>query len=154
MVGMFMHLLCCFRAGNIIESIYYSTAVHQPIPASCAITPTKISFSLGHTGTNKFNNRFTAPALEKYVGINRKWEKLDLTYVRQVAQTQSVDFKNWEKTKIVMEGLNTKQTSYSMPVYNQACVYIGIVATHDQKTDRVWAELFSAGVLTRWGGIE
>ncbi len=96
------------------------------------------------------NNAFWAPTLGKYVGITRQWGKQNDTYVRQVAQTSSVDFENWEKTVIVMEGLNTNQQPYSMPVFYYAGVYIGISTIHDQKSDRVWAELCWSSDTVEW----
>jgi hypothetical protein len=96
------------------------------------------------------NNAFWAPTLGKYVGITRQWGKQDGSYVRQVAQTSSVDFENWEKTEIVMEGLNSNQQPYAMPVFYHGGVYIGIAAIHDQKTDRVWAELCWSPDTVAW----
>ena len=96
------------------------------------------------------NNAFWAPTLGKYVGITRQWGKQDGTYVRQVAQTSSVDFENWQKTEIVMEGLNSNQQPYAMPVFYHGGIYIGIAAIHDQKTDRVWAELCWSPDTVAW----
>ena len=48
---------------------------------------------------------------------------------------------NWEKTQIVLEGLDEKHQTYAMPVFFHGGVYLGLVALHDQNTDRVWAEL-------------
>ena len=87
------------------------------------------------------NNAFWAPTLEKYVGITRQWGKASGQYWRQVAWTSSDDFVNWEKVEIVLEGLDENQQIYSMPVFYHGGVYIGLAAIHDQKTDRVWAEL-------------
>jgi hypothetical protein len=84
------------------------------------------------------NNAFWAPTLGKYVAITRQWGK---PFGRQVAWTSSDDFVNWEKTQIVLEGLDANQQPYAMPVFYHGGVYLGLVAIHDQDTDRVWAEL-------------
>ena len=87
------------------------------------------------------NNAFWAPTLGKYVGITRQWGKEGGRYWRQVAWTSSDDFVNWEKTQIVLEGLGQNHQTYTMTVFYHGGVYIGLVAIHDQNTDRVWAEL-------------
>ena len=84
------------------------------------------------------NNAIWAPTLGKYVGITREWGKM---FGRQVAWTSSVDFVNWEKIKIVLEGLDLNHQTYAMPVFYHGGVYIGLVAIHDQDADRVWTEL-------------
>ena len=84
------------------------------------------------------NNAFWAPTLGEYVGITRQWGR---PFGRQVARTSSSDFVNWEKTQIVLDGLDEKHQTYAMPVFFHAGVYLGLVAIHDQDTDRVWAEL-------------
>ena len=84
------------------------------------------------------NNAFWAPTLGKYVGITRQWGK---PFGRQVAWTSSDDFVNWEKTQIVLEGLDANQQPYAMTVFYHGGVYLGLVAIHDQDRDRVWAEL-------------
>ena len=84
------------------------------------------------------NNAFWAPSLRKYVGITRQWSK---PFGRQVARTSSPDFLNWDKTQIVLEGLDERHQTYSMPVCFHGGVYIGLVAIHDQDADRVWTEL-------------
>ena len=96
------------------------------------------------------NNAFWAPTLGKYVGITRQWSKTDDKYVRQVARTESDDFLNWDETEIVMEGLDTNQQLYAMPVFYHGGVYLGLVAVHDQDTDRVWTELTWSSDTENW----
>ena len=96
------------------------------------------------------NNAFWAPTLGKYVGITRQWGK---PFGRQVARTSSFDFVNWEKTQIVLEGLDEKHQTYAMPVFFHAGVYLGLVAIHDQDTDRVWAELTWSPDTKTWHRI-
>jgi hypothetical protein len=96
------------------------------------------------------NNAFWAPTLGKYVGITRQWGKMGDDYIRQVARTESDDFLNWEKTEIVMEGLDTNQQTYAMPVFYHGGVYLGLVAIHDQDADRVWTELTWSPDTENW----
>ena len=84
------------------------------------------------------NNAFWAPTLGKYVGITRQWSK---AFTRQVASTVSVDFEHWDKTMIALQGLDSNRQTYAMPVFYHGGVYVGLVAIHDQATDRVWVEL-------------
>lgn len=87
------------------------------------------------------NNAFWAPTLKRYVGITRQWRTKPGEYVRLVARTSSTDFVNWEETELVLEGLDTNQQIYTMPVFYHGGVYLGLIAVHDQDTDRVWTEL-------------
>ena len=96
------------------------------------------------------NNAFWAPTLDKYVGITREWKVSPGKYERQVARTSSTDFVNWEKTHVVMEGLDTNQQPYAMPVFYHGGVYLGLVAIHDQELDRVWTELTWSPDTTTW----
>ena len=84
------------------------------------------------------NNAFWAPTLGRYVGITRTWSK---SFRRQVSRTSSGDFLNWEETRLLLEGLDGNQQTYAMPVFFHGGVYVGLLAVHDQETDRVWAEL-------------
>jgi len=87
------------------------------------------------------NNAFWAPTLNEYVGITRQWSKKSGQYVRQVVRTSSTDFVNWENTQVVLEGADTTQQIYAMPVFYHGGVYLGLAAVHDQELDRVWTEL-------------
>ena len=93
------------------------------------------------------NNAFWAPTLGRYVGITRQWSR---RFRRQVARTSSADFVNWEKTLVVLEGLDENLQTYSMPAFFHAGVYIGLVAIHDQATDRVWGELAWSPDTKEW----
>jgi len=84
------------------------------------------------------NNAFWAPTLDKYVGITRRWSE---SFERQVARTSSDDFLSWDRTQVVLQGLDKRHQTYAMPVFFHAGVYIGFLAIHDQESDRVWAEL-------------
>jgi hypothetical protein len=96
------------------------------------------------------NNALWAPTLGKYVGITRTWGK---TFGRQVARTESSDFLKWTKAKVVLEGLEKRLQTYAMPVFFHGGIYLGLVAIHDQKTDRVWAELTWSPDTVQWNRV-
>ena len=97
-------------------------------------TPCPDANSAGDT----HNNAFWAPTLDKYVGITRQWSK---SFRRQIARTASEDFLTWENTHVVLEGSDERYQTYAMPVFFYGNVYIGLLAIHDQDSDRVWTEL-------------
>jgi hypothetical protein len=96
------------------------------------------------------NNAFWAPTLGKYVGITREWGEPN---GRQVAWTTSEDFINWKKVEIVLEGLNPRYQTYSMPVFFHGGIYLGLVAIHDQEDDRVWTELTWSPDTKKWNRV-
>jgi hypothetical protein len=96
------------------------------------------------------NNAFWAPTLGKYVGITRTWGE---KYGRQVARTESDDFLKWTNAEIVLEGLDKGHQTYAMPVFFHGGVYLGLVAIHDQKADRVWAELTWSPDTVQWNRV-
>ncbi len=93
------------------------------------------------------NNAFFAPTLGKYVGITRTWEE---SVGRQVARIESEDFVHWTKEEVVLEGESKKLQPYAMPVFFHAGVYLGLVAIHDQSSDRVWTELAWSPETKTW----
>jgi len=97
------------------------------------------------------NNALWAPTLGKYVVITREWGvRSSGKWVRQVGRTSSHDFVMWEKTEVVMEGLDADHQTYAMPVFYHGGVYLGLVAIHDQKEDRVWTELTWSPDTIEW----
>ena len=118
-----------FLKSEILSVAFSADGIHWEPPIACPEAN-----SAGDT----HNNAFWAPTLRKYVGITRQWSK---PFGRQVARTSSPDFLHWEKTQIVLEGLDERHQTYSMPVCFHGGVYIGLVAIHDQDGDRVWTEL-------------
>ncbi|MHC4324138.1 MAG: hypothetical protein ACYSUX_07680 [Planctomycetota bacterium] len=96
------------------------------------------------------NNAFWAPTLGKYVGITREWGN---AFGRQVARTCSEDFINWTKSKVVLEGHSKNQQTYAMPVFFHGGVYLGLVAIHDQKADRVRTELTWSHDTIKWNRV-
>ena len=93
------------------------------------------------------NNAFWAPTLGKYVGMTRQWSE---SFNRQVARTASEDFLTWEKTHVVLEGLDDRHQTYAMPTFFYGGVYIGLLAIHDQISDRVWTELTWSPDTATW----
>ncbi len=118
-----------FLKSEILSVAFSANGIHWGPAIACPEAD-----SAGDT----HNNAFWAPTLGRYVGITREWGK---PLGRQVAWTSSADFLNWEKTQVVLEGLDANHQTYAMPVFYHGGVYIGLLAIHDQDTDRVWAEL-------------
>jgi len=102
------------------------------------------------------NNAFWAPTLGKYVGITRTWDKSKngkRSKVRQVARIESDDFINWTTEEVVLEGVNKDLQTYSMPVFFHGGIYLGLVAIHEQSSDRVWTELAWSGDTKKWNRV-
>jgi len=96
------------------------------------------------------NNALWAPTLGRYVGITRTWGR---EKGRQVARTESRDFLQWTKAAVVLEGLDRNFQTYAMPVFFHGGVYLGLVAIHDQRADRVWTELTWSPDTVEWHRI-
>lgn len=96
------------------------------------------------------NNALWAPTLNKYVGITRTWGE---KYGRQVARIESKDFVEWTQAEVVLEGEAENLQTYSMPVFYHAGSYLGLVAIHNQQTDRVWTELAWSPDTKEWNRI-
>jgi hypothetical protein len=79
------------------------------------------------------NIPFWAPDMGKYIGITRIKYYLPSTGVearkdiRQVARTESKDFVNWTKAKVVLEGTNPMQQTHDMVVFPTGGIYIGLL---------------------------
>jgi hypothetical protein len=95
------------------------------------------------------NNAFWAPTLKKYVGITRSWGDLG----RQVVRIESEDFITWTKEKVVLDGLDKTHQTYAMPVFYYGGIYIGLVAIHEQNSDRVWTELTWSPDTKAWNRV-
>jgi len=96
------------------------------------------------------NNAFWAPTLGKYVGITRIWGERG----RQVVRIESTDFVTWTKAEVVLEGLDSNHQTYAMPVFFHGGVYLGLVAIHEQRSDRVWTELTWSADTKKWHRID
>ncbi len=94
------------------------------------------------------NNILWAPTLGTYVGITREWERRPRQ--RLVVRTTTRDFSEWTEPKVVLKGLEPRLQTYAMPVFYHGGVYIGLIALHDQKSDRVWTELAWSPDTVEW----
>jgi len=101
------------------------------------------------------NNAFWAPSLNKYVGITRSWIKKEgqQKREREVARIESDDFINWTKEEVVLQGEEYDLQPYAMPTFYYAGVYLGLVAIHEQSSDRVWTELAWSPDTKNWHRI-
>ncbi len=110
------------------------------------------------------NNALWAPTLGKYVGFTRTWGKTDRRLVgpetktnhawgRQVARIESADFCHWSKSEVVIDCKKWEHQPYAMPVFFHANTYIGLLAIHDQISDRVWTELAWSPDTKNWHRI-
>ncbi len=97
------------------------------------------------------NNAFWAPTLNKYVGISREWGEAK---GRQVVRTESDDFLKWTRAELVLEGIDDNHQTYAMPVFYYGSVYIGLLAVHQQDTDRVWTELAWSPDTKNWNRVD
>lgn len=124
--------------SETLSVAYSRDGMHWDFPIECPEAN-----SAGDT----HNNAFWAPTLEKYVGITRQWSS---SFQRQIARTSSYDFDFWAETQVVLEGLDERHQTYAMPVFFHGGVYIGLLAIHDQDSDRVWTELTWSPDTTVW----
>ena len=128
--------------SEILSVAFSPDGIHWDAPIAC-----RSANSAGDT----HNNAIWAPTLRRYVGMTRQWSK---TYQRQVARTLSEDFLTWDETELVLEGLDDRHHTYAMPIFFHADVYLGLLAIHDQVTDRVWTELAWSPDTVAWERIQ
>ena len=111
------------------------------------------------------NNFLWAPTLSKYVAFTRTWAETDRVvtgpesflnhkWTRQVSRIESADFKKWSNSTVCITCKNWEQQPYAMPVFFHAGIYLGLLAMHDQVTDRVWTELAWSKDTIAWERIE
>jgi len=111
------------------------------------------------------NNAIWASNLNKYVCFTRDWiktdreiegaeSKLNHGWSRRVARIESSDYVNWSSSHTVIEGQCWEFQPYSMAVFEYAGIYMGLLAIHDQISDRVWTELAYSVDTVQWHRIE
>ncbi len=102
------------------------------------------------------NNANWIPNLNKYVAMTRDWVKFEGKEwgQRAVLRIESNDFINWENPKRVLIGENYDLQTYAMPYFFYEGVFLGLVAIHDQKSDRVWTELAWSPDTIKWSRID
>lgn len=127
---------------DILSVAFSSDGIHWGTPVACPEAD---------VAGDTHNNAFWAPTLGKYVGITRSWgEKKG----RQVMRIESEDFINWTKAELVLEGMSKNFQTYAMPVFFYGGIYIGLVAIHDQDSDRVWTELIWSHDTKNWNRVD
>jgi hypothetical protein len=136
------HLYKAIFKGEILSVAFSADGIHWGSP---------IESPEADVAGDTHNNAFWAPTLGKYVGITRSWgEKKG----RQVVRIESEDFIKWTKAELVLEGISKNQQTYAMPVFYYGGVYLGLVAIHDQKADRVWTELTWSPDTKVWNRVD
>jgi len=128
-----------FFKGNKISVAFSSDGLHWSNPVECPEID-----AAGDT----HNNALWAPTLGKYVGITRLWKGQ-----RVVGRTESSDFVNWTKAKVVLEGLEKHLQVYAMPVFGYGGVYIGLPVIFNTEEDRSHTELAWSPDTIEWHRI-
>ena len=107
-----------------------------------------------------YNCVFWDPALGKYVLITRHWggtgakkKRYGGGKYRQVSRSESPDFLNWSKAKVVLEGLNTDLQIHDMSVFRHAGIYLGLVGLFDTVASRQHVELAWSADTVKWHRI-
>ena len=111
------------------------------------------------------NNALWAPTLSKYVAFTRTWAETDREVVgkqtflnhkwtRQVSRIESDDFRTWSNSEVCITCTKWEHQPYAMPVFYHAGVYFGLLAIHDQVSDRVWTELAWSKDSVKWERVE
>jgi hypothetical protein len=100
------------------------------------------------------NNAIWVPALSKYVGITRLWDRP--AKQRLVGRTESSDFLNWTKAEEIMraDSHSLDSQTYSMPIFEYAGVFLGLVTLFHVPTDTVQTELAWSPDTIRWERID
>ncbi len=110
------------------------------------------------------NNALWTPTLNRYVAYTRTWvrngrliegseTKTNHSWARQVTRIESSDFVHWSPAEVVIEGTSWERQPYAMPVFHHGGVYLGLLAVHDQISDRAWTELAWSPDSTVWHRI-
>ena len=105
--------------------------------------------NLGGIAGDTHNNAFWNPELKKYVGITRTWGKKG----REVTRIESVDFKKWTSSGVVLEALNRGAQPYAMPVFRHGGVYLGLLASFGHE-DRTRSKLAWSPDSVKWRRID
>ncbi len=133
------------NAQQIMSVSFSADGIHWSDPILCENIQ-----AIGDT----HNNALWDSECEKYIGITRLWntENHD-KHIRLVGHTESRDFINWTKAKIVFDGDNPDKQIYSMPVFRYAGLYLGLISILDDKKDLVYCELAYSKDTITWNRI-
>jgi hypothetical protein len=148
--------------GDILSVAFSADGIHWSPAIACPAAD---------VAGDTHNNAFWAPTLGQYVGITREWGVYGSktatkdrwtteafigdaeANARQVARIESEDFINWTRAEVVLEGISHDLQTYAMPVFFHGGVYLGLVAIHQQSSDRVWTELTWSPDTKTWHRI-
>jgi len=100
------------------------------------------------------NNAIWVPALKKYVGVTRLWDRP--AKQRLVGRTESTDFVHWTKAVEVLRadpGSLDRQT-YAMPIFEYEGVYLGLVTMFHVPSDTSQTELAWSPDTVHWQRID
>jgi len=107
-----------------------------------------------------YNCVFWDPVLKKYVLFTRNWggtgakgKRYGGGRYRRESRSDSPDFLNWSKAKVVIEGLDKDMQIHDMPVFRHAGVYIGLVGLFDTVANRQHVELAWSPDSIKWHRI-
>jgi len=102
------------------------------------------------------NNANWIPNLNKYVAMTRDWVKFEGKEwgQRAILRIESNNFIKWENPRQVLIGENYDLQTYAMPYFFYEGVFLGLLAIHDQKSDRVWTELAWSSDTITWDRID
>jgi len=107
-----------------------------------------------------YNCVFWDPVLEKYVLFTRNWggtgakgKRYGGGKYRRESRSESPDFLNWSRAKVVLEGLDTDMQIHDMPVFRHAGLYIGLVGLFDTVANRQHVELAWSPDSIEWHRI-
>ena len=107
-----------------------------------------------------YNCVFWDPALEKYLLFTRNWggtgakgKRYGGGRYRRESRSESPDFLDWSKAKVVIEGLDTDLQIHDMPVFRHAGIYIGLVGLFDTVASRQHVELAWSPDSIQWHRI-
>jgi len=109
-----------------------------------------------------YNCVFWDPDLDKYVLITRHWggsgvkgKRYGRGRYRMVSRSESSDFMNWTKAKVVLEAPNPdRQQIHDMIVFRHADVYVGLIGLWNMVADREYVELAWSPDSVQWHWIE
>ncbi len=102
-----------FARAERMAVVFSPDGVHWDAPVPCPAIQAP-----GDT----HNNAFWDSASGKYIGITRL-----KTDVRLVGRTESSDFVNWTKAKVVLQGVSPQLQTHDMVVFPAGGVYIGLL---------------------------
>ena len=127
-----------FHAGDSLR--FSADGLHWGAPLPCPEI---------HSNGDTHNNLLWVPERIRYVGFVRLRDGKQ----RTVGRTESADLKQWTKAAEVLRGTAEDQ-AYSMPVFRDADLCLGLVAVFRTREDRVHTELAWSPDSITWHRIQ